>query len=300
MLTICAMAEPVRGEPALPPLPAWATCLPDLQTALEARGEDWSSVEAAVEALSGRSQRAGEASDNQQREALLMVNQRLLELGEARGTPYSAAFEAYMLHVGGRLEKDRGTEGAAAELLAAMKYAIRAQQDVGAPAELRTMLAPAASVAAAVLTHAQQQKPPMRLALTGLMSALSTLLLDSSKLDLPAFAADLSTVEAALRCAVAAGGAAAARGTAPQRSTLWGELLPAAFKSIRKLDDLDEHALLEGQRWAFVSACGSLLGLALSATENLRLDVSLSDALAPLDRQEVAQGAVTLAHQLGW
>ena len=49
-------------------------------------------------------------------------------------------------------------------------------------------------------------------------------------------------------------------------------------------DDMDEHALLQGERWAFVRACGSLLALALSATENLRLDVSLSDALAPLDR----------------
>lgn len=65
-------------------------------------------------------------------------------------------------------------------------------------------------------------------------------------------------------------------------------------------DDFDEHALLDGERWRFASACGALLALALSATENLRLDVSLSDALAPLDRQEVAQGAVTLAHQLGW
>jgi len=60
------------------------------------------------------------------------------------------------------------------------------------------------------------------------------------------------------------------------------------------------NALLAGERWAFVRACGALLALALSATENLRLDVSLSDALQPLDRQEVAQGAVTLAHQLGW
>lgn len=65
-------------------------------------------------------------------------------------------------------------------------------------------------------------------------------------------------------------------------------------------DDMDEHALLAGDRWAFVRSCGALLALALSATENLRLDVSLSDALQPLDRQEVAQGAVTLAHQLGW
>lgn len=63
---------------------------------------------------------------------------------------------------------------------------------------------------------------------------------------------------------------------------------------------MDEHGLLSGERWAFVQACGALLGLALSATENLRLDISLAEALAPLDRAEVAQGAVTLAHQLGW
>ncbi len=67
------------------------------------------------------------------------------------------------------------------------------------------------------------------------MSALSALLLDLSKNDLAAFAADLTTAEAALRCAVAAGTAAAARASAPQRSELWGELLPAAFKAIRKL-----------------------------------------------------------------
>lgn len=76
--------------------------------------------------------------------------------------------------------------------------------------------------------------------------------------------------------------------------------IPPAPPSCSSADDLDEHALLDGERWRFVSACGALLGLALSATENLRLDVSLADALAPLDRQEVAQGAVTLAHQLGW
>lgn len=46
-------------------------------------------------------------------------------------------------------------------------FAINAQQEAGAPAALRTMLAPAASVAAAVLTHAQQRKPPTRLPLSG-------------------------------------------------------------------------------------------------------------------------------------
>lgn len=291
--------EPVRGAD---PLPAWASCLPEpvlAQALYTALAGEAGSVESAVQALSGRSQQ-GEASDKQQRETLLRVHQRLVELAEERGTPYGAAFEAYMLHAGARLEAERGPDAAASALLGAVVFAINAQQEAGAPAALRTMLAPAASVAAAVLTHAQQRKPPTRLPLSGLMSALSALLLDLSKHDLAAFAADLATAEAALRCAVAAGTAAAARSSSPQRSELWGELLPAAFKAIRKLaDDLDEHALLDGERWRFVSACGALLGLALSATENLRLDVSLADALAPLDRQEVAQGAVTLAHQLG-
>jgi hypothetical protein len=310
-----------------------------------------------------------------------------------------------------RLEQERGSEVALAALLGAIVFAIDAQQEPGAPAALRAMLAPAASVAAAILAHAQAEKAPPRLALAGLMAALAAMLQECSRKDLAAFTADLATAEAGLRCAVAAGAAAAARGSAPQRSALWADLLPACFKTIRKLgaclcrewqhpaaarsrsgrrrsaggrdsparrlaarpclsppappntavgfsrihrqcphrlvaaaaaplpcptacsslglppaaaapasltarshpsspaaihpsfpppDDMDEHALLEGERWAFVRACGSLLGLALSATENLRLDVSLSDALAPLDRQEVAQGAVTLAHQLGW
>jgi hypothetical protein len=67
------------------------------------------------------------------------------------------------------------------------------------------------------------------------MAALAALLLDCSKLDLAAFTANLATAEAALRCAVAAGAAAAARGAGPQRSALWSDLLPAAFKAIRKL-----------------------------------------------------------------
>jgi hypothetical protein len=52
-------------------------------------------------------------------------------------------------------------------LLGAVVFAIDAQQEPGAPAALRSMLAPAASVAAAVLTHTQQQKLPPRLALSG-------------------------------------------------------------------------------------------------------------------------------------
>lgn len=68
----------------------------------------------------------------------------------------------------------------------------------------------------------------------GLMDALASLLLDCSKSDLAAFIADLGTAEAALRCAVAAG-TVAARGDAAQRTALWGDLLPAAFKAIRKL-----------------------------------------------------------------
>lgn len=137
-----------------------------------------------------------------------------------------------------RLEKERGGEGAAAALLAAVAFAIDAQQEAGAPAALRAMLGPAASVAAAVVQHASSQKPPPRLSLSGLMSALASLLLDCAKLDLAAFTADLATAEAALRCAVAAGNVAAARGSAPQRSTLWGELLPAAFKAVRKMGAL--------------------------------------------------------------
>ncbi|KAI7840530.1 hypothetical protein COHA_005686, partial [Chlorella ohadii] len=288
------MAEerPAQGPPA------WVACLPNPQAAQVAwqdlQGE-WGPVEEAVSLLCGRG-----SGQSEQREALLKVHQRLLELGPRAA--YATAFEAYMLHAGGRLEKERGGEGAAAALLAAVAFAIDAQQEAGAPAALRAMLGPAASVAAAVVQHAAGQKPPPRLSLSGLMSALASLLLDCAKLDLAAFTADLATAEAALRCAVAAGSMAAARGSAPQRSALWGELLPAAFKAVRKLvaaDDMDEHALLAGERWAFVRACGALLALALSATENLRLDVSLSDALQPLDRQEVAQGAVTLAHQLG-
>ena len=85
--------------------PAWAQCLPDSETAIrtyeELRGE-WGPVEAAVDAMCGRSTGAGEPSEKQQREALLKVHQRLLELGQKRGTAYGAAFEAYMLHAGGR------------------------------------------------------------------------------------------------------------------------------------------------------------------------------------------------------
>lgn len=134
-----------------------------------------------------------------------------------------------------RLASERGAEAATAALLGAAIFAMDAQQEAGAPAALRAMLAPAAAVAAAVLQHAAGQKGPPRLALTGLMAALAALLLDCSKRDLAAFTADLPTAEAALRCAVVAGAAAAARGTTPQRSALWGELLPAAFQAIRKL-----------------------------------------------------------------
>lgn len=124
-------------------------------------------------------------------------------------------------------------------LLGAVVFALDAQQEAGAPAALRAMLAPAASCAAAVLQAAAAAKPPPRLALSGLMAALAALLLDCSKRDLAAFSADLPTAEAALRCAVAAGSLASARGSAPQRSALWGELLPAAFRAVRKLG---EHA----------------------------------------------------------
>ena len=63
---------------------------------------EWAAVEAAVEAMSGRSQQPTDSTEKQQREALLKVHQRLVELGQQRGTAYGAAFEAYMLHAGGR------------------------------------------------------------------------------------------------------------------------------------------------------------------------------------------------------
>lgn len=120
-------------------------------------------------------------------------------------------------------------------LLGAVVFAIDAQQEPGAPAALRSMLAPAASVAAAILGTAQLQKGPARLALSGLMAALAALLLDCSKQDPATFSADLPMTEAALRCAVAAGTAAATRGTTPQRSALWSDLLPAAFRAMQRL-----------------------------------------------------------------
>lgn len=100
--------EPVRGAD---PLPAWASCLPEpgaAQALFAALAEEAGSVESAVQALSGRSQQ-GEASDKQQREALLKVHQRLVELAEERGTAYGAAFEAYMLHAGARCGAATGT-----------------------------------------------------------------------------------------------------------------------------------------------------------------------------------------------
>jgi hypothetical protein len=222
-----------------PPLPAWVAYLPDLEGAAATHGRlegEWGALEAAVEAMAGRSQQAGETA---QREALLRVHQRLSELGGA-GTPYGAAFEAYMLHAGARcargggsraaargqercpgccsvqacaavlpdcchglplhrrrlarcrhtsppsaspnaspsaspnaspinhrLEEERGPDAAAAAVLAAAVFAINAQQEAGAPPALRAMLAPAASLAAAVVAHASTQKPPARLALSG-------------------------------------------------------------------------------------------------------------------------------------
>lgn len=89
--------EPVRGVE--PPLPAWARSLPAPDAALtawQALRREWEPVEAAVVAMAGRGEQ------KQQREALLKVHQRLVELGQARGTPYATAFEAYMLHAGGR------------------------------------------------------------------------------------------------------------------------------------------------------------------------------------------------------
>lgn len=102
--------EPVRGAD---PLPAWASCLPEpvlAQALYTALAGEAGSVESAVQALSGRSQQ-GEASDKQQRETLLRVHQRLVELAEERGTPYGAAFEAYMLHAGARCGTAAGNRG---------------------------------------------------------------------------------------------------------------------------------------------------------------------------------------------
>ena len=95
----------------------------------------------------------------------------------------------------------------------------------------------------------------------GLMAALAALLLDCSRHDLASFTADLSTAEAALRCAVAAGGVAAARGSSPQRAALWGDLLPAAFKAIRKLGERPLLLLLlPGEGWRGGGTEGGLPG----------------------------------------
>lgn len=86
-----------------PPAPAWAACLPQAEDAVAAWREleaEWGPVEAAVDAMSGRSQ--GEQTEKAQREALLRVHQRLVDLGQERGTAYPRAFEAYMLHASGR------------------------------------------------------------------------------------------------------------------------------------------------------------------------------------------------------
>ena len=92
--------------------------------------------------------------------------------------------------------------------------------------------------------------PPLPCLLpAGLMASLVKLLADCSKLDLAAFTASLGTAEAALRCAVAAGAAAIAPGSpATLRTTLWGDLLPAAFKTIRKLGE-----------WVAMGACKRIL-----------------------------------------
>ena len=78
--------------------PAWVACLPNPQAAQVAwqdlQGE-WGPVEEAVSLLCGRG-----SGQSEQREALLKVHQRLIELGPR--APYATAFEAYMLHTGGR------------------------------------------------------------------------------------------------------------------------------------------------------------------------------------------------------
>ena len=101
-------------------MPAWAACLRDQEAAVATHKElagEWAPVEAAVEAMSGRSQQPSDSAEKKQREALLKVHQRLVELGQQRGTAYGAAFEAYMLHAGGRYAGGAGAGGGAAALL---------------------------------------------------------------------------------------------------------------------------------------------------------------------------------------
>lgn len=98
------MAEerPAQGPPA------WVACLPNPQAAQVAwqdlQGE-WGAVEEAVSLLCGRG-----SGQSEQREALLKVHQRLVELGPR--APYATAFEAYMLHAGGRCGERGGGLGA--------------------------------------------------------------------------------------------------------------------------------------------------------------------------------------------
>lgn len=101
-------AEPARGVEAQQAPPAWGQCLPgSVLAAWELlRSED--AVEAAVEAMSLR---LSEHSEKQQREALLKVHTRLIELSQQRGASYATAFEAYMLHAGGRWAGGAGRRG---------------------------------------------------------------------------------------------------------------------------------------------------------------------------------------------
>lgn len=98
------MPPSVTQELSLQAAPAWAAHLPESQTAVKAwkelRGE-WGEQEAAF-LLAMSSSRQSEHSEKQQREALLKVHQKLVELGASRGTPYPLAFAAYMLHAGSR------------------------------------------------------------------------------------------------------------------------------------------------------------------------------------------------------
>lgn len=103
------MSHPARGVEPAPP--AWAQCLPapgTAQAAWEALRDEWEPVEAAVEAMALRHT---EQTEKAQREALLRVHTRLVELSQQRGTPYATAFEAYMLHAGGRWAGGAGRRG---------------------------------------------------------------------------------------------------------------------------------------------------------------------------------------------
>jgi hypothetical protein len=122
--------QPVQGVE--PPLPGWVACLPDpeaAKAAWELLKSEWQPLEAAVDAMAGKGgSRAGQDGlERLQREALLKVHTRLQELEQERRTPYPAAFEAYMLHAGGRCASQLLLPGAGAASTAERQPTARAQ-----------------------------------------------------------------------------------------------------------------------------------------------------------------------------